>query len=123
MIVKKGGHNLVQDERVMSMYKEGFSHVSAIVDRLNFFSKESFSILSDSYRETNEQQLEQIRKERLQLEIEIKYFLARANSKMMYLVELEEHLQELQRQFDEISKEALEEPGEEERGKRLEKEA
>lgn len=120
MIVKKDGHNLIQDERLMSMYKEGFSHVSAIVDRLNFFSKESFGILTDSYKETNEQQLEQIRKERIQLEIEIKYFLARANSKMMYLVQLEEHLQQLQRNFNEISKEAMEGLGEE-GGKRLEK--
>ncbi|WP_018752644.1 hypothetical protein [Paenibacillus sanguinis] len=116
MIVKREQHNFVQDERLMSMYKEGFSHVSAIVDRVNFFSKESFGILTDSYRETNEQQLEQIREERIRLEIEIKYFLARANSKMVYLVKLEEHLQELQNQFDAISKEALEEPGEEGEG-------
>lgn len=121
MIVKREGHNLIQDERLMTMYKEGFSHISAVVDRLNFFSNESFSIMTDSYRETNEQQLEQVHQERLRLEIEIKYFLARANSKMMYLVKLEEHLQELQSQFDAISKEALEELDEEgEGGKRLE---
>ncbi len=100
----------------MSMYREGFSHISTMVDGLHFFSKESFGILADSYRETNNQQLEQIRRERRRLEIEIKYFLARANAKMMYFAQMEEHMKALQRQFDGICDEAIKEMNQEGEG-------
>lgn len=116
MIRKKDG--LVEDELFLSLYKQGFSHIAEFVERVDTFTVESANVLAETYRETNNQLLKAVRQERENLKAEIKRFLIRANSKMAYLVRLEEHLQSLEENFEKASQMAFAEEAEEHVGER-----
>lgn len=116
MIRRKDG--LIEDEQFMSLYKQGFSHIAEFVERVDTFTTESANVLVDTYRETNNQQLKAVRQEREKLKNEIKRFLIRANSKMAYLVRLEEHLLWLEESFEKASQMAFAEEPEEIGGER-----
>ncbi|MEF2965639.1 hypothetical protein V3851_07340 [Paenibacillus sp. M1] len=123
MIRKKDG--LIEDEQFTSLYKQGFSYIAEFVERVDTFTTESANVLVDTYREVNNQQLHIIRQEREELKNEIKRFLVRANSKMAYLVQLEEHLLWIDESFKATSKMAFAEEADEgdaERGEQHEEE-
>lgn len=98
----------IVDERLLNIYKEGFSHISSAVDQVEFLWPKTANLLVEAYFETNNRLLEQIRSERFELEAEIKQFLARANSRLVYLVGLEQHLNQLQQEMTYVHREAIE---------------
>lgn len=103
----------IEDARLLSMYKEGFSHISSAVDRVEFLWPQTADLLVGAYCEVNTRLLEQIRDERDELEAEVKRFLAKANSKLVYLSNLEKHLSQLQQEMHSLYEEAkTDEPSE-----------
>lgn len=109
MIRKVDGLPSVIDDRLLAIYKDGFAHVASVINQVECFFPDTANLLLDSYSEANGKLLKQIRAERTELEAEIKRFLARANSKLVYLHRLEQHLTSLQEEFEVIRREALEE--------------
>lgn len=97
---------VITDNRLLSIYKEGFSHISSAVDQVEFLWPKTADLLVGAYSETNARLLEQIRSERDELEAEIKRFLAKANSKLTYLANLESYLGQLQQDMERIYEEA-----------------
>jgi hypothetical protein len=99
----------VQSDALLTTYRTGFKHIEDLVHGIKYLTPSSADIFLDTIRKVNEEQLIHVREQRTQLEIEIKKFLAYANSKMEYLVELESFLLEQQTRIDQLAEEARKE--------------
>lgn len=102
----KQEEKVIADERLLSIYKGGFSHIASAVNQVQVLWPQTAELLVDAYAETNARLLEQVRDERIEVEAEIKRFLAQANSKLMYLANLEGYLEGLDKDIKRIYEEA-----------------
>ncbi|MFD3260875.1 hypothetical protein ACE3MQ_19965 [Paenibacillus lentus] len=96
----------IGDARLLSIYKEGFTHVSSAVDEVKFLWPQTADTLVGAYEEINSRLLKQVMEERMNLEGEVKRFLAKSNSQLVYLANLEKHLRNLQQEMEGVYEEA-----------------
>lgn len=96
----------IEDPRLLTLYKEGFSHISSAVDEVKFLWPQTADMLVGAYAEINNRLLDQVIEERTNLEGEVKRFLARSNSQLVYLANLEQHLRNLQQEMEGLYEEA-----------------
>ncbi|WP_018752210.1 hypothetical protein [Paenibacillus sanguinis] len=96
----------ITDIRLLSLYKEGFSHISSAVEEVEFLWPQTADTLVGAYGEINDRLLNQVREERMNLEAEVKRFLAKSNSQLVYLANLEKHLRDLQSNMQGLYEEA-----------------
>lgn len=97
----------ITNPKLLASYQTGFNHVEELIRGINHMSVNSAEIYFDAAKTANEEQLANVRAMRTQVEVEIKKFLAYANSKLDYYVGLEQYLVELQAKTEELAAEAM----------------
>ncbi|KFN07292.1 MULTISPECIES: hypothetical protein [Paenibacillus] len=96
----------VENAEMLSAYKNGFQQIGEMVNGIDRFTRHSTGIFIETIIKANEEQLGNIQQQRTQLEIDIKEFLAYANSKMNYLNEVEAFLLEQKAKAERMAEEA-----------------
>jgi hypothetical protein len=99
----------IKSEALLATYQTGFNHIEELVRGIKYLTPSSADIFLDAVLKANEEQLAHVRNQRTQLEIEIKKFLAYANSKMEYLAGLERYLLDQQAKAEQLAAEARQE--------------